>query len=116
MGKKGATVLSEQNTLTFQEKGQWEEAEVRFSNTYRWRLDFKTGTISLEHLRLGVDRPVFLFRLAPTTTRTLTSIDSNLTANDTYFEKMHAEKQSLRLKWRVIGAQKNQEITCLYSI
>lgn len=102
--------------LVFQEKGQWkDESAARFSNTYRWTLDLKAKVISLEHLRRGVEQPVFLFHLAPTTPRLLTSIDSHLCGTDTYLGKIHLESKGLSLKWRVIGPTKNQEIACFYS-
>lgn len=111
-GKGEVNIVKEKEALIFHEKGEWEEPQVRFSNTYRWTLNYKTGTISLEHLRLS--HPIFLLRLTPIDACTLASIDSNLAAQDTYFGKIQAEKGALHLKWRVIGANKNQEIRCIY--
>jgi len=113
---EGKVTISKQNDeLIFHEKGEWEgDPSVCFSNAYRWTLDFKLGVISLEHLRKGVDRPVQLLHLAPSSAKSLTSMDGHFCAEDTYFGKIHAEKEGLRLKWRIIGANKNQEIICIY--
>jgi hypothetical protein len=61
-----------------------EGKETSFSNIFRWTLDPQVGMISLEHLRRGVDNPVFLFHLQPSSLHSLASIDSHLCAEDTY--------------------------------
>jgi hypothetical protein len=104
--------------LIFNEKGTWqgkEGAEVNFSNVFRWTLDRSAGVISLEHLRHGHDRPVFLFHLAPTGKSRLSSVDSHLCEGDTYFGQIHFDLYGLRLNWRVIGPQKNEELDYHYS-
>ncbi len=54
----------QEDVLVWKESGQWRQnggREIRFSNTFRWT---RTGEgISLEHLRFGEERPVFLFQL-----------------------------------------------------
>jgi len=106
------------NTLIFNEKGTWQGkqgGEVSFSNIFRWTLDRNIGVISLEHLRRGPDRPVFLFHLAPSGKHSLSSVDSHLCEGDTYFGQIHFDPYSLRLNWRVIGLKKNEEIDYFYS-
>lgn len=104
--------------LIFHEKGVWRNKQgedLHFSNIFRWTLDRHAGVISLEHLRRGVDHPVFLFHLSPTNQYTLSSVDSHLCESDTYFGELHVDAHSLRLHWRVIGPKKNEEIDYYYS-
>lgn len=104
--------------IIFTEKGSWkspEGEEVSFSNVFRWSLDRNSNTISLEHLRRGVEHPVFLFHLTPATSHSLTSLDSHLCENDTYFGHIHFDQNLVRLQWRVIGPKKNEEIDYYYS-
>jgi hypothetical protein len=111
-------VSKEGNILLFHEKGVWqnqEGAEIGFSNVFRWTLDRAAGVISLEHLRHGPDRPVFLFHMAPSGRSSLSSVDSHLCGGDTYFGQIHFDRHGLRLNWRVIGPKKNEEIDYYYS-
>jgi hypothetical protein len=53
--------------LIFTESGSWQPTcgrSLRFSNVFRWSR-INTDLIRLEHLRFGVDHPVYLFDLAP---------------------------------------------------
>jgi len=118
-GKGEVTVTKEgDNALIFQEKGSWKgeygEA-VDFSNTFRWTLDRPSGMISLEHLRRGVNHPVFLFHLAPTGPRKMSSVDTHLCGGDVYFGQVFFDNHGLRFNWRVIGPKKNQEMNYYYS-
>lgn len=117
---KGEVIISKENdnTLIYNEKGIWLNKngdQVSFTNVFRWTLDRHTGIIALEHLRRGVDHPVFLFHLAPTNAYSLSSVDSHLCEGDSYFGQIHLDSNSLRLNWRVIGPKKNEEIDYYYS-
>lgn len=103
--------------LIFTEKGSWQDKEGRemsFSNSFRWTLDPRACVISLEHLRRGIDHPVFLFHLAPSDKQTLSSVDSHLCEGDTYFGQIRFDEKYFRLNWRVIGPRKNEEIDYYY--
>ena len=117
-GKGEVIVKGEGNeVLVFHEKGSWQGKQgqdIDFSNVFRWTLDDKAGTISLEHLRRGVNNPVFLFHLAPSGPHTMTSVDSHLCGGDTYFGQIHCDQHALRLNWRVIGHKKNEELDYYY--
>lgn len=107
-----------EGVLIFHEKGSWrgkQGGKFSFSNVFRWTLDRNAGLISLEHLRRGAENPVFLFHLAPTSDYSLASIDSHLCEADTYFGQIFFDRHALRLKWRVIGPKKNEEIDYFYS-
>lgn len=117
---KGEVIVSKDgdNILIFTEKGSWQDRlgqEISFSNVFRWTLDRFAGIISLEHLRRGLNSPVFLLHLAPTSKHTLSSVDSHLCEGDTYFGQIHLDPYTIRLNWRVIGPKKNEEIDYYYS-
>lgn len=116
---KGTVMLHkvDEDVLTFNEKGAWngsQGTEVVFSNIFRWTLDRSAQIISLEHLRYGPDRPVFLFHLSPTGEHTLSSVDPHLCGGDTYFGQIHFDQHVLHLNWRVIGSRKNEELDYCY--
>ncbi len=116
----GEVILTRQgpDILVFHEKGSWQDkqgTEVSFSNTFRWTLDRSKGVISLEHLRHGADRPVFLFYLTPSGKQCLSSVDSHLCEEDSYFGQIYYDSNGLHLCWRVIGPKKNEELDYYYS-
>jgi hypothetical protein len=117
-GQGEVSCISENNVLVFNEKGTWQDKEgrkVNFSNAFRWTLDRNAKVISLEHLRRGPDRPVFLFHLAPTSQHALSSIDSHLCGGDAYFGQLHLTSHALKLNWRAIGPKKNEEMDYYYN-
>lgn len=119
-GKGRGEVLATEpveNVLVFHERGSWQVQQghvISFSNTFRWTLDRVGGMISLEHLRRGPNQPVFLFYLTPTRHHLLASIDSHLCEEDVYLATVPWDLHSIRLKWRVIGPKKNEEMECCY--
>ena len=106
-----------ENVLVFHEKGSWQAQQgqmINFSNTFRWTLDRDAGMISLEHLRHGPDQPVFLFYLVLARNHLLKPLNSHLCGEDVYLATVPWDRQSIRLKWRVIGPKKNEEMECCY--
>lgn len=118
-GKGKVTISQEgENILIFNEKGSWQGKdgkEISFSNIFRWTLDPLAGMVSLEHLRQGIDNPVLLFHLQPSGLHSLSSVDSHLCAGDTYLGQILCAQNCLRLKWRVIGPKKNEELHYYYT-
>ncbi len=117
---KGEVIVAKEGeeVLIFTEKGSWQGKqgkEIDFSNVFRWTLDRNAGVISLEHLRRGINHPVFLFHLAPSSNRSLSSVDSHLCGGDAYFGQIFYDRHALRLNWRVIGPKKNEEIDYYYT-
>ncbi len=103
--------------LVFHERGAWQVRqgqEMSFNNTFRWTIDRSSSMISLEHLRLGPDQPVFLFYLTPTGNHLLASVDSHVCEEDVYLATVPWDRYSIRLNWRVIGPKKNEEMECCY--
>ena len=106
------------SSLIFKERGTWNTAKdkhIDFHNTFRWTLDRNAGVLSLEHLRLGLDEPVFLFHLAPIESTVLRSVESHTCGSDTYYGQLYYESHFLRLHWRVIGPTKNEDINYFYT-
>lgn len=115
-GKGDVKVVEESGTsLCFYETGSWEEENMQFSNTLRWTLDVASGTIALEHLRLGAGKPVFLVHLKPKREGLLESIDSHLCGPHTYFGKVQITPHFLNLRWKIVGAVRNDRIECFYT-
>ncbi len=118
-GKGSVSITKDGHSkLVFKEKGLWKtdtNASIDFHNTYRWTLDRKSGVLSLEHLRLGLGEPVFLFHLAPAGSAVLTSVDSHHCGDDTYYGQLFYESHFLRLHWRIIGPAKNEDIHYYYT-
>ncbi len=103
--------------LTFHERGVWKgnnKQNMNFTNTFRWTLDRINGVVSLEHLRYGIDNPVFLFHLTPCALHALSSVNSHLCGEDAYFGRACFDRYSLKLNWRVIGPKKDEEIEYCY--
>lgn len=104
--------------LLFTVKGHWVNVpsrEMEFTNMLRWTLDLSSGLIALEHLRYGMNRPVFLFHLAPTGFKTLQSVDSHLCGDDCYFGRIEFTDPHIRFLWRILGPKKNEILQHTYS-
>ena len=99
-----------EDVQTFTESGTWQtEAgrELRFHNVYRWTRT--EPTLRLEHLRFGVDHPVYLFDLAQTGDREWRSVSPHLCSEDRYSAVLHVG-ESLLLHWEVVGPTKQEVI------
>lgn len=118
-GKGDVKVLmEEEGTIIFKEQGRWRNQqgkECDFSNSYRWKWNREAQAISLEHLRMGLERPVFLLDLIPTSENELESLHSHLCQEDTYVGRILCDPDFIQLSWRVFGPKKNDEIVCLYT-
>jgi len=113
-GKGSVKVHQELNKIIFEEKGIWTEDQLSYHNKYRFSLNKSESLITLEHLRLGENNPVFLFHLAPTKQNILESINPHLCKNDTYFGWLEITELFLRLHIRTIGPNKNEKIEYAY--
>jgi hypothetical protein len=112
---QGSVVVHEESsfTLVFHERGSWQQ-NIEFSNVFRWRLDLRSGLISLEHLRHGPLQPVFLFFLTASSQTLLVSADSHVCEEDIYMAQVPWDEYAIRLNWRVIGPHKNEEMEYSY--
>lgn len=106
------------NTLIFKESGVWyvdQNPHTSFTNIFRWNLDLKSSLITLEHLRHGTDRPVFLFHLTTVKFNTLESVGAHLCGEDTYLGNLIWSPKQVTLNWRTIGPNHNSELIYHYS-
>ncbi|MCB1106585.1 MAG: hypothetical protein KDK76_00645 [Chlamydiia bacterium] len=106
------------NVITFQEKGSWHiehTPHTSFSNAFRWSLDLDATLITLEHLRHGSNRPVFLFHLTSIQCNKLESVDAHLCGQDTYLGNLIWSPETIIFHWRIIGPNKNDELVYHYS-
>ncbi len=109
-GRVTVSALGE-NILIFSEKGKWQN-EIGFTNIFRWTYE---GTrISLEHLRHGIEHPVFLFHLVRDKKNSLISQDPFLCRDDCYSGKLVLDSEGATLSWKVKGPHKNEVIEMRY--
>ena len=105
--------------ITFFEKGRWQgihsKNERAFTNVFRWCLNPKTELISLEHLRFGKERPVFLFTLTAVDQNLLKSLPSHECKEDTYFGSVLFDHHYVHLNWRILGPNKNELLSVVYT-
>lgn len=119
-GQGSGVVVAEkesESVLIFHEKGSWisdDGDQIAFTNTYRWTLDLKAYLLSLEHLRRGVNHPVFLFHLAPQVDGSLKSVDVHKCKEDTYSGHLFCEPESLKFEWTIVGPKKNEHLVYYY--
>jgi hypothetical protein len=114
---EGSVIVSkeENNVLVFEEKGHWLEVcggKMAFTNALRWTL--KEDCISLEHLRQGKDRAVFLFDLCCIDENRLESIRPHLCGSDCYSGKVFRRPKKICLEWTVQGPKKQETLLCDY--
>lgn len=114
-----SVTINGDNQIIFHEKGiinKESSPDINFSNVFRWTFDRFSGVIALEHLRYGPNNPIFLFHLAPTSYLSLSSVDSHLCHEDSYYGHITFDQFYLKFDWRVIGPSKNEEIDYYYKI
>lgn len=116
-GLGDVSIKTGHEALLFTEKGQWISPQVHdFKNVLKWTLDRSSQLISLEHLRHGPNRPVFLFHLAPLGPLIFQSVDSHLCKDDCYFGRIEMSEHHLRFMWRILGPSKNETLFHTYEI
>ena len=100
--------------MLFAESGSWRTPEGKsfdFTNTYRWCRD--GDSIRLEHLRFGVDRPVYLFDLIPNGEGGMVSQTPHVCSEDLYTANLELTEEIL-LAWTVLGPKLNERIDYRY--
>lgn len=101
----------------FTERGRWvkgKQQNMNFHNSLRWSFVFDEGLIRLEHLRHGLDHPIFLSYLTPISSKHLRSIDPHLCQKDCYFGHIEFNSQGIYLTWRVLSDRKNETLHYVY--
>jgi hypothetical protein len=118
-GKGAGTVVvgvASDGTLTFTESGTWHSEtagrDIRFSNIYRWTLVGEV--VRLEHLRQGVDNPVYLFDLSQTGEQEWCAASPHLCRDDCYSATMVVHDDRIELRWTISGPRKRETIAYVY--
>lgn len=118
---RGEILVKDPNseTITFFEKGKWRGVqnlkEIGFTNVIRWCFDPKTGLLSLEHLRMGVEKPMLLFTLQQIEENLFKSLAPHQCKEDTYYGSVLFDEHYVHLNWRIIGPKKNEALSVVYS-
>lgn len=103
------------NTIVFFEKGKWEtNAQLAFTNVFRWTLEDHLEHIDLEHLRFGDNHPVFLFSLVPVEKNLLKSLKPHECKEDNYYGSVLFDDHFVHLNWKVLGPKKNELTQMVY--
>ncbi len=109
-GKGSVMVEMEQNVIFFHEEGDWKDG-ITFSNKLRWTK--KEDRISLEHIRYGIDHPIYLFSLVPQG-KSLVCDQAHLCGDDTYLGSLKMDGDSLNLQYAIQGPSKLMKIFISY--
>jgi hypothetical protein len=102
-------------TMTFTEAGVWRpegSRDLRFSNVFRWTV--AGDLIRLEHLRFGLDHPVYLFDLQQTGEREWRSATPHQCKEDCYAAVLSVHNDHLALHWSIDGPRKQENIEYTY--
>ena len=102
------------DTLVYTESGTWTptsyDKEITFRNTFRWTLAPDKKAITLEHLRFGVNHPVFLFELRPLNPTTWHTPTPHICNQDVYNATIHLTPTALQVHWTIKGPNKNESV------
>ena len=112
-----ATESPSESILVYRESGHWQPGtgrELSFTNVFRWTHN-RPELIRLEHLRFGLDHPVFLLNVALGADGEWSSVQPHLCERDCYTAKLSLQISGVWLTWIVTGPKKNDRIEYLYS-
>ena len=104
--------------LHFFESGSWQTANnkvLKFSNTYRWRLDKNSSVIELAHLRYGESQPVPLLTLLQTGARQWSAQSPHMCNADQYSLTARLLESALQMNWAIQGPKKDESLIYVYS-
>jgi hypothetical protein len=107
-----------EDILIFEELGVFEtihQKQLKCKNTYRWGFDGSNQKIALEHLRFGVDNPVFLFDLVQTDTNIWSSSCPHQCDLDEYHGHLILEQNNIKLDWIVKKGDEFNKMDYVYS-
>lgn len=106
---------SQKDVLIFFEYGEWKSTDghrFSFKNTYRWK---RTASgLHLEHLRLGINNPVFLVELHPVSANNWKSRKPHACGDDLYSGTLNVHADKIHLEWIVRGPRKDEKLLNTY--
>ncbi len=103
--------------IIFEGTGTWQPGDpgrrsTGFRNAFRWSAVEKA--LRLEHLRFGVEKPVLLFDMGPTTDGAWREISPHQCREDSYTASLSIEGEMIEIAWTVMGPQKQESISYIY--
>lgn len=115
-GAGSVTVENPQkDVLIFFERGEWKSTDghsFSFKNAYRWKRT--ASSLKLEHLRLGINNPVFLVELHPVSVNKWQSWKPHVCGEDLYSGTLNVHRDKINLEWIVQGPRKNEKLVNTY--
>jgi hypothetical protein len=112
------TVWENDHSLLFFEEGRFTNSNnksMKCSNIYRWAFDENNDKIGLQHLRFGIDKPVFLFDLIFQSETQLISACPHLCSKDLYQAKMSLQENIISLEWLIEKPNSSNTIAYQYN-
>lgn len=103
----GAVILSEE--------GRWRPvpgSTVVFRAGYRWKA--RNDRLSVEHVRYGIQRPVFLLDLVASTPHAWSSLSPHVCGEDQYDAGLSFRSGAVVVSWRASGPRKHYSLTFAY--
>lgn len=97
------------DVLVFTESGNWQPIrgrQTRFSNVFRWTM-LGPDSIRLEHLRFGIDYPVYLFDLGLAAEETWIPVSPHLCQKDCYSASLRLHEKGVDMSWSITGPKKS---------
>lgn len=115
----GTVVVTEpaDGVVVFEEAGTWQadipgRPAIGFNNVFRWsRID---AALRLEHLRFGLERPVWLFDLVPGENGAWRERSAHLCGADRYAATLRIAGGRLEVAWSIVGPRKRESIRYAY--
>lgn len=103
--------------IVFEENLRWENENsllMNSRNIYRWTF-LPSGSIKLEHLRFGKNRPVFLVEFLKSAEGYWTGLEPHNCNSDLYSATLKEENDTIILHWSVSGPTENYILKTAYS-
>ena len=103
--------------IIFNETIKWKNENsllINSKNIYRWTF-LETGIIKLEHLRFGIENPVFLVELIKSGENKWKSQQPHKCDEDFYSAELYFEKGKPVLYWTVKGPTENYSLKTVYA-
>lgn len=108
-------VCKNNSEILFNEKGHFTTSAgntLTFRNIFRWTLS--NNYIRLEHLRYGMQHPVYLFDLEPVNGRSWKSVSPHICVRDHYSCSILINYPQLLMQWNIDGPKKKEDIRYIY--
>lgn len=102
----------ENQSILFNEEGEWKDRNLSFVNLLRWTLC--ADGVSLEHLRFGLNAPVFLVHFVQITQNRFSSAEPHLCNLDRYSAEISWDRDAIRLIWNIRRPSKNESLFFVY--